>query len=380
MRKYLLPILLYLFINVLFVDKYTLRVTEWHYILDALYVCGACALMVGLYYWKPRPKTSKILLYSAGLGYSALLITLQYRIDPLGLQVDRWSAIHYFLDNLFQGIYPYAAQTHLGGYGSPFPVWQVLHIPFYAIGNVGLSFFAALALFLFVIARSRSAHFALLTLILLMASPAILYEIVVRSDLFTNFMCVCALCEWLRYKSVRFTDHTLLLAIIAGLCASTRLAAVIPLALLYGYAFLQSGWKKQLLFVLTACGTFVCTFVPFLVWGGNQMLFFEYNPFVLQTRQGSPLVFAIFALVAIAWTVYKKDHLQHFHFAAGGLLTILVVLAFGYDIVRTGNGDLYSSSYDITYFNMALPFYLYTIVWGLNHESVSETHPSSLGD
>lgn len=380
MRKYLLPILLYLFINVLFVDKYTLRVTEWHYILDALYVCGACALMVGLYYWKPRPKTSKILLYSAGLGYSALLITLQYRIDPLGLQVDRWSAIHYFLDNLFQGIYPYAAQTHLGGYGSPFPVWQVLHIPFYAIGNVGLSFFAALALFLFVIARSRSAHFALLTLILLMASPAILYEIVVRSDLFTNFMCVCALCEWLRYKSVRFTDHTLLLAIIAGLCASTRLAAVIPLALLYGYAFLQSGWKKQLLFVLTACGTFVCTFVPFLVWGGNQMLFFEYNPFVLQTRQGSPLVFAIFALVAIAWTVYKKDHLQHFHYAAGGLLTILVVLAFGYYSVRTGNGDLYSSSYDITYFNMALPFYLYTIVWGLNHESVSETLPSSLGD
>lgn len=380
MRKYLLPILLYLFINVLFVDKYTLRVTEWHYILDALYVCVACALMVGLYYWKPRPKTSKILLYSAGLAYSALLIALQYKIDPLGLQVDRWSAIHYFLDNVFQGIYPYAAQTHLGGYGSPFPVWQVLHIPFYAIGNVGLSFFAALALFLFVIARSRSAHFALLTLILLMASPAIQYEIVVRSDLFTNFMCVCALCEWLRYKSVRFTDHTLLLAIIAGLCASTRLAAVIPLALLYGYAFLQSGWKKQLLFVLTACGTFVCTFVPFLVWGGNQMLFFKYNPFVLQTRQGSPLVFAIFALVAIAWTVYKKDHLQHFHFAAGGLLTILVMLAFGYDIVRTGNGDLYSSSYDITYFNMALPFYLYTIVWGLNHESVSETLPSSPGD
>ncbi|MBQ6723357.1 MAG: hypothetical protein IJQ84_02465 [Paludibacteraceae bacterium] len=380
MRKYLLPILLYLFINVLFVDKYTLRVTEWHYILDALYVCVACALMVGLYYWKPRPKTSKILLYSAGLAYSALLIALQYKIDPIGLQVDRWSAIHYFLDNVFQGIYPYAAQTHLGGYGSPFPVWQVLHIPFYAIGNVGLSFFAALALFLFVITRSRSAHFALLTLILLMASPAIQYEIVVRSDLFTNFMCVCALCEWLRYKSVRFTDYTLLLAIIAGLCASTRLAAVIPLALLYGYAFLQSGWKKQLLFVLTACGTFVCTFVPFLVWGGNQLLFFEYNPFVLQTRQGSPLVFAIFALIAIAWTVYKKDHLQHFHYAAGGLLTILVVLAFGYDIVRTGNGDLYSSSYDITYFNMALPFYLYTIVWGLNHESVSETLPSSLGD
>ena len=59
MRKYLLPILLYLFINVLFVDKYTLRVTEWHYILDALYVCVAFALMVGLYYWKPRPKTDR---------------------------------------------------------------------------------------------------------------------------------------------------------------------------------------------------------------------------------------------------------------------------------------------------------------------------------
>ena len=361
MRKYLLPILLYLFINVLFLNKYTMRITEWHYVLDALYVCVACALMVGLYYWKPRPKTSKILLYSAGLGYGALLIALQYKIDPLGLQVDRWSAIHYFLDNLFQGIYPYSARTHLGGYGSPFPVWQMLHIPFYAIGNVGLSFFAALALFLFVIARSRSAHFALLTLSLLIASPAIQYEIVVRSDLVTNFICVCALCEWLRYKSVRFTDHTLLLAIIAGLCASTRLAAVIPLALLYGYAFLRSGWKKQLLFVLTACTTFVCTFVPFLVWGGNQLLFFEYNPFVLQTRQGSPLVFAIFALIAVAWIVYKKEDLLRFPLYAGVLLTLLVVITFAYNMLTSGNYLLFSATYDITYFNMALPFYILEI-------------------
>lgn len=367
----LIPIILYLLINVLFLDKYVLRVTEWHYLVDIVYLQTSSGLIYGLSVWKCQEKISKVLLWVGGLAYSVVLIALQYQIDPLNLQVDRWSAIHNFIDNLFRGIYPYSAQTHLGGYGSPFPVWQILHVPFYAIGNVGLSYFVALAVFLMVVVRSRSARTALWALVLLIASPAVNYEIVVRSDLITNFLCVCALCEWLRSKSIHLADHLYIIALLAGLCASTRLAAVIPLALLYGYAFLQIEWKKKLTFIITTCLTFVLTFLPFFLWDGNQLLFFEYSPFVLQTRQGSPFSFGLFALVAIVWVVYKKEDLQAFHLSAGVLLTCLVLITFGYNMLTSSNYALYSSAYDITYLNMALPFYIYEIAANLNYESTS---------
>lgn len=367
MRKYIPAILLYLLINVLFVDKYSMRITEWHYAIDALYLLIGSGLIIGLNYLRPRNIVSKVLIWSVGIAYSTLLIALQYKIDPLSLQVDRWSAIHYFLDNMFQGVYPYSAQTHLGGYGSPFPVWQILHIPFYLIGNVGLSFFAALIFFLFVLTRSRSAHVALLALFLIAASPAINYEIAVRSDLITNFILVCSLCEWLRFRSVSIQDHTLLIAIITGLLASTRLAATIPLGMLYGYAFLQLNLKKQCIFLATTIITFVLTFLPFFLWDGNQLLFFEFNPFVLQTRQGSPAILIIFVALAIGWTYYKKNHQQHFNLYAGGLLTFLVLLTFAYNMVFSGNYDLFSPAYDITYFNMALPFYICEIATTSTH-------------
>ena len=366
MRKEIIPIILYLFVNVLFVDKYTLRITELHYVCDALYIFAGIGLVFFLHRIQTRDWPFRSLLWTGGLLYGVAMIGIQYTIDPLTLQVDRWSAIHYFLDNLFDGIYPYAAQTHLGGYGSPFPVWQIAHIPFYAIGNVGLSFVVGLALFLYVIARYDSSRTAFIALLMIIASPAINYEIVVRSDLITNFLCICALCEWLRHCSVRIDEHLCGIAVLAGLCAATRLAAVIPVAFLYGYSFLQLPWRRQIGFVLLAVGTWCLIFLPFMLWDSEQLLFFRYNPFILQARQGSPAVLVLFAAVAVGWTVYKKEHLQHFSLHAGALLTLLVILTFSYNMVTTGNYNLFSSAYDITYLNMALPFYIYDIATGLN--------------
>lgn len=358
MRKALIPAILYLLINVLFVDKYTLRITEWHYLCDVVYLIMGTGFLFVTTWLHKQEWQFKTLLWVTGGVYMTCMIWLQYQIDPMSLQVDRWSAIHHFLDNLFQGIYPYAAQTHLEGYGSPFPVWQVLHIPFYAIGNVGLSFFAALILFLYILARYESPRTTLVALLLMAASPAINYEIVVRSDLITNFIVVCSLCEWLRSRNITLEQHIFALAIVAGLLASTRVAAVIPLAFLYGYAFLQLTWERQIVFIFTAAITFALTFLPFALWDGTQLFFFEYNPFVLQTRQGNPIIFIIFALLAIGVTVYKKNDLQYFNIYAGALLSLLVVITFTYNMAFSGNHDLYSSAFDITYFNMALPFYI----------------------
>ena len=371
MRKEFIPFLLYLFINVLFVDKYAARITEWHAVLSLLYLCAGTGLFFCLRWVQKRDWNFKSLLFIGGLLYGVAMLSIQYAIDPLTIQVDRWSAIHYFLDNMFDGVYPYSAQTHLGGYGSPFPIWQIVHIPFYAIGNVGLSVFVGLALFLYVIARYDSNRTAFLALLLTIASPAINYEIVVRSDLITNFLCVFALCAWLRHRSIRIEEHLLGIAVLAGLCAATRLSAVIPIAFLYGYSFLQLPLRRQFVFILIAVGTWGLVFLPFLLWDSNQLLFFQYNPLLLQTRQGSPIVLLLFGAAAIGWTIYIKEHRQHFSLHAGALLTLLVVLTFTYNMLTSGNYHLFSSAYDITYLNMALPFYIHDIVAGLSSESVS---------
>ena len=364
----LLAFIVYLFINVLFVDKYMLRITELHYICDILYLASGVGLLILAKLSYKKKLNYRAILGLGGTLYVIGMIVIQYHVDPMTINVDRWSAIHNFLYNLFHGIYPYVAQTHLGGYGSPFPVWQILHIPFYLIGNVGLSFFAALILFLYYISKYDSYRTAVIALSLIAFSPAINYEIVVRSDLYTNFLVICTLCDWLRHKKVRLEQHIYILGLLTGLCASTRLAAVIPIALLYGYEFLQLEWRKQVVFIITTFATFTLTFLPFILWDGAQLFFFEYNPFVLQTRQGNPSIFIIFALCAIGFTIYKKDHLQHFNLYAGGLLTFLVIITFTYNMIFYGNYDLYSSSYDITYLNMALPFYLNEIAFLTAHQ------------
>lgn len=361
MKKSLIACILYLTINVLFVDKYGTRVTELNYLIDLAYLLIGGGILYAVTSIHLPDRYYKIGLWVGSVIYFIVMGALQYAIDPMTVQVDRWSAIHYFLDNLLQGIYPYAAQTHLGGYGSPFPVWQLIHLPFYLIGNVGLSIFVFIGIFLLMIARYDSVRTAFIAFILIAISPSFAYEITVRSDLVANFIGILILCRWLQQQHIRLNEHLLFIAVITGLCGSTRLSAVIPIALLYGYEFLKLPWRKELCFILVTISVWAATFLPFLLWDFNQLLFFEYNPFVLQSRQGSPTVLFLFASIAIGLVIYQKDHLHDFYIHAGGLLTLLVVLTFGYNMLSSGNYVLYSCAYDITYFNMALPFYLYVI-------------------
>lgn len=106
-------------------------------------------------------------------------------------------------------------------------------------------------------------------------------------------------------------------------------------------------------------GTFALTFVPFIFWRGSTLLFFEYNPFVLQTRQGSWVVLIIFAVIAIALVLYLRKHQQYRSAITGIVLTLLVVLAFGEKmLIHDLWTELFSSNFDITYLSIALPFYI----------------------
>lgn len=355
-------IVLYAIINAIFVDKYSARIIEWHTILSFVYMLGICALSITLPRIVQKLKHPHYWLLGISISFLGLGIAIQYNVDPLTIQVDRWSAIHNFLEGMLQGIYPYGQQTHLGGYGSPLPVWQLVHLPFYVMGNVGLSIFAVIGLFIYTINKTRGMQVALAATLLLILSPTCWYEIAVRSDLITNILLVTIIVEWLMYYQISLSKRTVSLAILSGLLLSTRLVAVIPLAVIYGYEFLTMGWKKQSIFLGISLLTFGLTLVPFLLWEGSTLFFFEYNPFVLQTRQGSGYSLLIFTTIAVSITLYMKEDRRMRLTITGGLLTCLVTIAF-FEKMWAENlwNELFSPTFDITYLSMALPFYLVEI-------------------
>ena len=352
-------LLLYILINTLFVEKYVSRITSLHWIFAIVYIVGVVCLLWAIRHYSPKCKHPFKWFLVLLIVFACIAGISQLSIDPLSLNVDRWSAIHNFLSGMFCGHYPYGQQTHLGGYGSPFPVWQILHIPFYALGNVGMSIIIVTILFLWTLYRLYSPKVALVAGILLCISPAFWYEIAVRSDLITNTMLSALIAEWLVHKNVKLINNVIGLAILVGLTLSTRLIAVIPLCVLYGYEFLQLSWKKQSLFLLIILGTFTLTMLPFALWQGSTLLFFEYNPFVLQTRQGSFLVLLIFACGAIGVTVWMHGRMNYRTIITGLLLTSLVVMSFVEKMWKENLWtELFSPTFDITYLSVALPFYI----------------------
>ncbi len=132
---------LFLIVNSLFVVKYTIRLGYNPVVLTCLY----CLFILLVWWWFSKKNNSlaiaksRVLYLSVTCFLFICVILLHSLIDPLKIQVDRWSAIHNFIQDLLAGIYPYSAHTHLGGSSSPFPVWQLFHIPFYLLGNVGLA-------------------------------------------------------------------------------------------------------------------------------------------------------------------------------------------------------------------------------------------------
>lgn len=349
---------LYIVINVLFVEKYAARVISCHWLVTICYVLCTCFAVGVLYKYITRCRHTQQLFWGLVVCMVCGAIGLQYSIDPLTLNVDRWSAIHNFLSGMFSGDYPYGQQTHLGGYGSPFPVWQIFHVPFYALGNVGLSIVVVLVLFLLTINHLHSSKTALVTALLLCISPAFWYEVAVRSDLITNLMLSALITEWLVHREVKLTNHVTGIGVLFGLMLSTRLIAVIPLCVLYGYEFLQMNWKKQLQMIIIVPLVFALTMLPFVLWQGSTLLFFEYNPFVLQTRQGSWAVLLIFAIIAVSVTVWLRGIMTYRAAITGFLLSGLVMMAFVEKMWQQNLWtELFSSAFDITYLSVALPFY-----------------------
>lgn len=356
-RKLVAPLIFYLIINLLFIVKYSARISYKLSIMAA--ITYTVSIFIALFILQRISIKKKSTLLILILSYVILLVIGQSLIDPYQLKVDRWSAIHNFIYNLFHGIYPYSAQTHLGGYGSPFPIWQVFHIPFYLLGNVGLSFFFSLGLFFASIWKSFSSKQLFCIFVLMLLSPAMLYECLVRSDLITNFFIVTSIINYLYLNSVDVNRHWKKIAIIVGFLLSTRLATAIPFFIYILPVYRKFSRGQQIMFPIYIICTFIITFIPFMFWNGEMLFFFQYNPFILQTRQGSMaivlLLIPLFTYLALSWQNDFRLLMYHISLA----MIFLVALTFAYNMYATNTwNELFQSRYDITYLDMSLPFLL----------------------
>ena len=367
MKTYRIALFLYILINSLFILKYGLRIFPWYVVIAACVVYGIIVVVICKYI---LPKFSNFSDFNIrrGITFVALLVCLlfltafQYIPDPMTIKVDRWSAIHNFLFNLTHGTYPYAAQTHLDGYGSPFPVWQLFHLPFYLMGNVGLSFIAGILLFVHSLSlhlKNKGEHVAFA---LLGCSPAFIYEVFVRSDLMTNFMVSMSILLYCIHYRFTIQKNPLLFGIIVGLMMSTRFSAIIPFCIYYFYDLYHAQLRQQFTFLSVVVITFCITFLPFLLWDSQMLLFFEYNPFILQTRQGHPLDLLILIPIGIALSFWQHQQAYRHFFATAIMLLLLVTVTFVHTMfVNNSWTELFDSTFDITYFGMALPFLCATL-------------------
>lgn len=330
-----IALVLYLFVNILFILKYSLRVfpvvsTAFICLIYLLFIVAVLKLQAAKY-MKEKWLIPFILLVMAALVFA------QSKIDPYQIQVDRWSAIQNFLSYLFEGRYPYAAQTHLGGYGSPFPVWQLCHVPFYLLGNVGMSFLFATFLFLHATYKLFGERVMFYSFLLLILSPAFLYEVMVRSDLMSNFLIVCAIVFYIRNHRLSLSNHWLSLALICGLIMSTRLSAVIPLIVYLFYDYLNARWSVRIMFPLLILVIFGITFLPFLLWNGEMLLFFEYNPFILQSRQGNLSDFLLFIPICIWLSLSWKNDFSKYMSNTAIFMFLFVAITFIHNMYNNGN-------------------------------------------
>ncbi|MCQ2350753.1 MAG: hypothetical protein MJ003_02140 [Paludibacteraceae bacterium] len=375
-KKLNITTFIFIIVNLLFVAKYLARIVGLWCIVAVLVILALYVMFFkyAMPFIVERKKWHKpIFLFLLCLVCSEIF--LQYYINPFSVKVDRWSALYYPIQNLLNGSYPYGAQTHLGGYASPFPIWLLIHIPFYLCGNVGLSFFVFLAFFLLSVYKIQGKQYLLPCFILISISPAILYEIMVRSDLIGNMLLLAGLINIVvnKINTCWLEKNYLIIAFVSGLLMSTRLVCIIPIGMLILPYFFKMDVKKQLLFVVVTAFVFILTFLPFVMMDWNLFWNFEYSPWMLQTRQGHVIDFILFVpLFCYMGLTWKNSEMEYYRNVAT-MLFAFICITFLHTMCVTGSFNLFSAAYDITYFTMSFPFCILSIVLKYVHNAYRDT-------
>ena len=358
---------IYLFVNVIFCIKYN----PFESIHPLLLLVSYPILVFGIYkvtsYIRIQQQNYFFLILVCAIIILALF--LWHYIDKWSVQVDRWSALASWSESLKNGNFTYGAHTHLGGYASPFPAWQLFHFPFYLLGDTAYGqLFCLLIFFVSLFCWRTKLNIGGITLLLVL-SPAFWWEISVRSDLLCNMLLLFVFLTAQFYHSAFWDKHKILTAAIVGLFLCTKMFVAIPLFLFFIPRFMEFNTKEKIGFALTVMACFFIPFLPFLFGEQSILNHTEYNPIVLQLCQGRSwqscqgniwlLATGFFVLLSVAFT-WKQ--MRGMYFLAGSFLFALVLSAGVLIGMRSGwLSAIFDDGFDKSYFNVCIPFFLFII-------------------
>lgn len=351
----------------MFLLKYTQRTSLNEYLILSVYILVISFVYIASFLLKDNKSIRffKIAFWITLLLICTGIIFFLLTIDRNNIRVDRWSALTYFWDYFFQGKYPYSTHTHIGttNYPSPFPFWQVLNLPFYLLGDVGLGLVFFLLLTAFVVQRYfQSYKKSFFFFFLLLCSPAYWWEVIVRSDSLNNAWFVFMLILWFEKSKRILSNNFILIGIICGLVAATRLTAILPLALYFFSSYLNLNLKQKILFPVLVLTVSFLIFSPFIFWDTNSWIFFSRNPFMNQADKGYLSILLITMAIGIFMALRWKTIEQFFYYASLFIFIFIAFSQFGLFIGSNFNPEFISGSIcDISYFNLFLPYCLATL-------------------
>ncbi len=356
-----LLITVYNLVNLLFVYKYSLMLTRHNLLTCLLYLVIVNLFLARVWTVTARGhsvrRSERTDLLITAMLVTALFILMK-QFDPSSIQADRYTAIHQWLDRLLAGQYPYSAESR----PSALPFLFLLSFPFYLLGDPGLLQIAALLVFV-VIARDRAlapVPMTHLRVLLLVLSPAFLYELVVRSDLMSNVILVIFFGFILDKAMERRAKPAPIFCLGAagGLVIATRLV-VLPVYMLFLARHRTARRKDIVRLVSGNILGFAAVTVPFVLWDAAHFL--GEGPFAIQSGYASPWVLVIVVPLTLLLCMRADSPASVLEYS-GAILFLAVLLPFIESVIYNGWANVFfNDRFDISYFVFCLPFLILSL-------------------
>lgn len=355
---YLLAI--YVLTNALFVYKYVSRITTQPGATSLLYLILSGSIILLLYKKKEcknDSKTQTFIYFSAIALLATLIALLMFHFDPEKVRVGRYVANYDWISRFLDSQFPYTSHTRPSG----FPFLFAMAIPFYILGDLGL--FNIFSFIMFgVLVHWRYQKLPInkfRCILLLVTSPIFLFEVVVRSDIFSNMVALLfylAVFEILTQQSSN--TRVWLLGIIGGLLLSTRGIVLLVYILMFGYLFRKRITVNGLFFLAIFAG-FILSLLPFLIWDWSY--FTKFGPFSIQLSY-IPLWLLIISIIGSLYCAMTIKSLKNIYASVAFMLLGVIGVSLFLSVLNRGwHHAVIGDGFDISYFCFALPFLLISL-------------------
>ncbi len=377
-HKTSISLLLIIFVNFVFGYKYLSRITDFALTITIL----VCAVQYLSFYFIPKLNLHltyiKLLTFSLITFIFLLNAIAIFNIPVTSLNVDRWSIISSFLTELFKGNYPYLAESNVGNPPGPMPIYFLIALPFYLVGELSLLSSLGYLILTFIILKQLKNNKTDLSYfpVIYLVSFFMIWEITTRSNIFSySILALLALYHYQtvdRNKAVQFY----LSAVITGLALSTRSVYVLAYIIFFLPDLIskQNSTKQLITFLSVAGLAFISTFIPLLIAFSEE--FWIMNPFIVQSSFLVPTHYImIFISFSLGCSLLVKNTNDKYFFS--GISLFFAILTYSiYHIFKYGFIESYiNSKIDISYFIFCLPFFTFYLLKNsiLNNKQTHQT-------